>query len=114
MRLQLAEHSRPLSRPIAQDAGHRQLRVVVEDRLRYAAEETERGVVPVTKRFGGLLRIGLHEAGIAVRQVMATWSAPTLLLSATACRRNVGQLSSPPYAATAWRRSVSIIDKAVL
>src|SRR5205814_8956185 len=38
-------------------------------RLRYPAEETERGVVPVTKRFGGLLRIGLHEAGIAVRQV---------------------------------------------
>src|SRR5437762_8387606 len=69
MRLQFAEHSRPLSRPIAQDAGHRQLRVVVEDRLRYAAEETERGVVPVTKRFGGLLRIGLHEAGVAVRQV---------------------------------------------
>jgi hypothetical protein len=60
MRLQLAEHSRPLSRPIAQDAGHRQLRVVVEDRLRYAAEEMERGVVPVTKRLGGLLRIGLR------------------------------------------------------
>jgi hypothetical protein len=69
MRLQFAEHSRPLSRPIAQDAGHRQLRVVVEDRLRYAAEEMECGVVPVTKRFGGLLRIGLHEAGVAVRQV---------------------------------------------
>jgi hypothetical protein len=25
--------------------------------------------VPVTKRLGGLLRIGLHEAGVAVRQV---------------------------------------------
>src|SRR6266850_720454 len=35
MGLQLAEHSRPLPRPIAQDAGHRQLRIVVEDRLRY-------------------------------------------------------------------------------
>src|SRR5436305_6021124 len=37
----------------------------------------------------------------------ATYSAP-MLLSAAACRRNVGQLPSPPYAATAWRRSVSI------
>src|SRR5437660_12456073 len=37
MGLQLAEPSRPLPRPIAQGAGHRQLRIVVEDRLRYAA-----------------------------------------------------------------------------
>src|SRR6516162_8648444 len=69
MGLQLAEYSRPLSRPIAQDARHRQLRIVVQDRLRYAAEEAERGIVPVTKRFGGLRRIGLHKAGVAVRQV---------------------------------------------
>jgi hypothetical protein len=33
MGLQLAGHSRPLPRPIAQDAGHRQLRIVVADRL---------------------------------------------------------------------------------
>src|SRR5207237_8966470 len=57
MGLQLAEHSRPLPRPIVQDAGHRQLRIVVEDRLRYPAEEAECGVVPVAKRFGGLRRI---------------------------------------------------------
>src|SRR5271165_3957835 len=58
-----------LPRPIAQDAGHRQLRIVVEDRLRYAAEEAECGVVPVAKRFGGFRRIGLHKAGVAMRQV---------------------------------------------
>ena len=69
MGLQLAGHSRPLPRPIAQDAGHRQLRIVVEDRLRYAAEEAECGVVPVAKRFGGFRRIGLHKAGVAMRQV---------------------------------------------
>jgi hypothetical protein len=43
---------------------------------------------------------------------MATYSAP-MLLSNAACRLNVGQLPSPPYAATASRRSVSIIDKAI-
>jgi hypothetical protein len=68
MGLQLAERSRPLPRPIAQDAGHRQLRIVVEDRLRYP-EEAECGVVPVAKRFGGFRWIGLHKAGVAVRQV---------------------------------------------
>jgi hypothetical protein len=36
-----------------------------------------------------------------------------MLLSAAECRRNVGQLSSPPYAATALRHSVSIIDEPV-
>src|SRR5690349_4291784 len=69
MGLQLAEHSRPLPRPTAQDAGHRQLRIVVEDRLRYAAEQAECGVVPVAKRFGRFRRIGLHKAGVAMRQV---------------------------------------------
>ena len=69
MRLQLAEHPRPLAHPVAQDARHRQRRVVVQDRVRHLAEERERGVVPVAERFGGLRRIGLHEAGIAVRQV---------------------------------------------
>jgi hypothetical protein len=36
-----------------------------------------------------------------------------MLLSAAECRRNVGQLSSPPYVATALRHSVSIIDEPV-
>ena len=69
MRLQLAEDPRPLAHPVAQDARHRQRGVVVQDRARHLAEEAERGVVPVTERFGGLRRIGLHETGVAVRQV---------------------------------------------
>src|ERR1700751_4701602 len=36
---------------------------------RYAAEEAECGVVPVAKRFGGFRRVGLHKAGVAMRQV---------------------------------------------
>ena len=32
-------------------------------------KNAERGVVPVTERFGGLRRIGLHKTSIAVRQV---------------------------------------------
>src|ERR1700760_2051013 len=43
--------------------------MVVEDRLRYAAEEAECGVVPVAKRFGGFRRVGLHKAGVALWQV---------------------------------------------
>ena len=69
MRLQLAEHPRSLPHPIAQDPRHRQCRVVVKDRARHLAEEFERGVVPVTERFGGLRQIGSHKASVAVRQV---------------------------------------------
>jgi len=38
----------------------------------HPAKELERGVAPVTKRFGGLRRIGLHKTGVAVRQVHRT------------------------------------------
>src|SRR5712671_305892 len=69
MGLQLAEHTRALSHPIAQDARHRQRRVVVQDRARHLAEERECGVVSVTERFAGLRRIGLNKTGVAVRQV---------------------------------------------
>jgi hypothetical protein len=69
MGLQLAEHARPLSHPIAQDVGYRQGRVVVQDRAWDLAEEGERGVVPITKRFAGLRQIGMHKAGVTVRQV---------------------------------------------
>ena len=69
MRLQLAEHARALAHSITQDARHRQRGVVVQDRARHLAEEREGGVVPITERFGGLRRIGLHKTGVAVRQV---------------------------------------------
>ena len=69
MRLQLAEHPRALPLAVTQDAGHRDLGVVVEDRLRHAAEEAERSHVAVAERFRRLRRIGHHKAGIRVRQV---------------------------------------------
>jgi hypothetical protein len=50
MRPQLAEHPRALAHPVAQEARHRQLGV--QDRARHLAEERERGVVPITERFG--------------------------------------------------------------
>ena len=69
MRLRLAEYPRPLAQPVAEDARHRQLGVVVEDRARHLAEKTKRRVVPVAERFGGFfLRIGQDETGVAVRQ----------------------------------------------
>ena len=42
MRLQLAEHARPLPRSPAQNPRYRQLGVIVEDRVRHLAEEAER------------------------------------------------------------------------
>ena len=69
MRLKLAKHPRALSHPIAQDARHRQRRIVVQNRARHLAEEPEGSVVPITERFGGLRRIGLHKTRVAVRQV---------------------------------------------
>ena len=69
VRLQLGEHARALPLAITQDAGHRDLGVVVEDRLRHAAEERERLNVAVAEGFRRLRRIGHHEAGVRVRQV---------------------------------------------
>jgi hypothetical protein len=69
MRLQLAEHPRPLSPAISQDACDRDLGVVVQNRPRHLAEELERRGVARAERLRRLRRIGLHEPGIAVRQV---------------------------------------------
>ena len=69
VRLQLAEHPRPLPRPVAQNPRYGNLGVVVQDRVRHLAEEAERRGVARTERLRRLRRIGLHEAGVAVRQV---------------------------------------------
>lgn len=61
VRLQLAEHARPHAFAIAENAGHGDLGVVVEDRLRYAAEEVEGPHVAVTKGFRRLGRIANDE-----------------------------------------------------
>src|SRR6202166_4151134 len=69
VRLQLGEHACPLPLAVTEDARHRDLGVVIQDRLRYAAEECERSSVAVAEGFRRLCRIADHEAGIRVRQV---------------------------------------------
>ena len=71
VRLQLGKGARPLALAIAKDAGHRQLGVVVENRLRHAAQKGEGRVVAVEEGLDPLGRVGLDEAGIRVRQVEA-------------------------------------------
>ena len=69
MRLQLREDARSLPLSIAQDAGNRQLGVVVQDGAGDAAEERNRRVVAIAERLGRLRRIGLHEATITVGKI---------------------------------------------
>src|SRR6202048_683782 len=69
VRLQLAEHTRALTLAIAENAGNRDLGVVIEDRLRHAVEERERSHVPVAERFRRLRRVAHHEDRVGVRQV---------------------------------------------
>src|SRR6202165_5931129 len=69
VRLQLGEHARPLPLAVTEDAGHRDLGVVIQDRLWHAAEECKRPNVAVAEGFRRLCRIADHEAGIRVRQV---------------------------------------------
>ena len=69
MRLQLREDARSLPLSIAQDAGNRQLGVVVQDGAGDAAEERNRRVVAIAERLGRLRRVGLHEAGVTVGKV---------------------------------------------
>ena len=67
--LQFTEGPRALAPAVSQDARHRQLAVVVEDRTRHPAEELEADVVPFAEGFAGLGRISLHQASVAVRQI---------------------------------------------
>ena len=69
VRLELREDTRSLPRAVAQDPCNRQLRVVVQDRARDAAEECKRRVVTIAERLGRFRRVGLHEAAVAVRQI---------------------------------------------
>src|SRR5664280_1404257 len=69
VRLQFVEHARPLSLAITEDACHRDLGVVIRDRLWNPAEECERPNVAVAEGFRRLGRITDHEAGVLLRQV---------------------------------------------
>ena len=67
--LQLGERPRALTPPVAQYPGHRQPGIVVQDALGRPAQKGAGRHVAVQKGLGGLRRIGLHKAAVAVRQV---------------------------------------------
>ena len=68
VRLQMAERPGALTRAVAQNARHRRRRVVVQHRERNPAEEGEGADMAVQERLRRLLRIGLHEPDIGMRQ----------------------------------------------
>src|SRR6202049_1039744 len=57
VRLQLGEHARPLPLAVTQDAGHCDLGVVIQDRLRNTVEECKSPNVAVAEGFRRLRRI---------------------------------------------------------
>ena len=67
--LQLDEGPGALAPAVAQDTGHRQPGIVVEDALGNSAQKGKRRYVPIQEGLGGLGRIGLSEAAVAVGQV---------------------------------------------
>ena len=67
--LQLGKRPGPLTTTIPQYPGHRQLRIVVQNALGHAAQEGKGRDVTVQKGLGGLRRICLHKATVAVGQV---------------------------------------------
>ena len=69
MRLQLTEDPRALTPPVAQDPGHRDLGVVIQNGDWNAAEEGKGRDMTVAECLRRLPGIGFDEAGIAVRQV---------------------------------------------
>jgi hypothetical protein len=69
VRQEAAEQRGPLAGPVGQDARHQAAVVVIEHRLRHAAEEGESLDVTVHPGLGGRRRIGADEAGVAVRQI---------------------------------------------
>ena len=69
MRLELGEGAGALTPAIPQYLRNGQLGIVVEDALGHSAQERERRDVPVQEGLGGLGRVGLDEAAVAVGQV---------------------------------------------
>src|SRR5215208_4515236 len=63
---QLGESTRPDALPVADNPGHRQLGVVIKDRLRHPAEKGKGRDVPVQECFRRLRRIGLHERRVGM------------------------------------------------
>ena len=67
--LDLRERSGALAAAVGEYLGHRQPGIVVQDALRHGAQEGEIRNMAVQEGLGGLHRIGLDEAAIAVGRV---------------------------------------------
>jgi hypothetical protein len=95
-----AQSSAPRNRTpaVSQDARHRQLELVVQDRARHTTEELEADAMSVTEGFAALRWIGLHQAAVAVRQIHRE-EVDLPLHSGDCCQ--------PPRCR--WRRQVSLI-----
>jgi len=87
--LQLGENARPLPLPVAKNAGHCDLGVVIKDGLRNAAKEAECLNVAVAEGFRRLGGIADHEAGVRVGQVKSERSG------SCAPRRRLTPMASP-------------------
>ena len=68
---QFGERPRALALAIPANLRHRDLEIVVEDRQRHAAKKLECRYVSVEEGLRRLRRIGLHEAGVRLRQIHA-------------------------------------------
>ena len=71
MALEFREHLRAQALSALHDLGHREPGVVVQNRLRHAAEKIERRHMAVAEGFRRLGWIGLDEAAVRVRQIHA-------------------------------------------
>jgi hypothetical protein len=79
MALEFREHVRAQTSPALHDLGHREPRVVVEDRLRHTAEKSERSDVTIAESFRRLRRIGFDETAVGVGQIHAEVIEPHVL-----------------------------------
>ena len=69
MRQECAEQRRPLARAVGQNLRHKTTVIIVEDRLRHGAEESEGVDMAVDPGLGNRRRIRPDIAGVAVRQI---------------------------------------------
>ena len=84
--LEFGEHVRAQPLAALHDLRHGEPRVVVEDRLRHAAEKRERRYMAIAEGLRRLRRIGFDEATIRVRQIHAKIEEPDLLAADVAVR----------------------------
>ncbi len=71
MAQQFGEGPRACPLAVTQNARHRDLQIVIQDRQRNAAEESKGRNMAIQECLRRLCRVGLDEAGIRVRQVEA-------------------------------------------